>query len=354
MKEKIEEAVASVFRSCRFIGGEEVDKFEEEFAAFCGSRYSVGVANGTDALIAALHALGIGAGDEVIVPAFTFTATAEAVALSGARPVFVDINEDGDYNIATDRLDTALTKRTAAVIAVHLYGVPADIGELQSFCKKNSLALIEDAAQAHGAFYENRRVGTFGDIGCFSFYPTKNLGACGDAGAVITDDEQLASRIRLYINHGRKNHTDHITVGRNARMDSIQAAVLRVKLPFLDEWIRKRQENFSFLKERLSELKSIKVRTPQQNRSPAWHLFIAECQNRDVLTEHLRSSGVEAGNHYPRSLVELEAYSYLEYRKEDFPAAVFAASRVFSLPVHPFLTEEEEEKVAASVHNFFG
>jgi len=353
LKERIDNAVAAVFRSCRFIGGEEVEKFEEEFAAFCGSRYSVGVANGTDALIAALHALGIGAGDEVIVPAFTFTATAEAVAFSGAKPVFVDINGDGDYNIATDRLDAALTSRTAAVIAVHLYGVPADIGKLQPFCRKNGLALVEDAAQAHGALYEGRRVGGLGDIGCFSFYPTKNLSACGDAGAVTTDDEHLASRIRLYINHGRKTHTEHITIGRNARMDSLQAAVLRVKLPFLEEWTRKRQENFSFLKERLSELESIKIRTPQQNRSPAWHLFVAECQNRDALIEHLRSLGVEAGNHYPHSLVELEAYSYLEYRKEDFPSAVSAASRVFSLPLHPFLTEEEREKVAASVHNFF-
>ncbi|MCX7702829.1 MAG: DegT/DnrJ/EryC1/StrS family aminotransferase [Planctomycetota bacterium] len=353
LKNEMLSAIEGVLDSSHFIGGKEVEKFEEEFARYCGSRFCVGISNGTEALVAALVALGVKYGDEVILPAFTFTATAEAVALCGAKPVFVDIHSDTDYNISIDALESALSKNTVAVIAVHLYGVPAEMEELRSFCKKNSLALIEDAAQAHGALYKNKKVGSLGDVACFSFYPTKNLGACGDAGALTTDSEEIARKVRLFINHGRKTHTEHIIVGTNARLDALQASLLRVKLPYLDEWCQKRSANWNYLKNALSEIKGLRIRTPSPILSPSWHIFVAETEKRDSLISYLKSNGVDAGVHYPLSLVELDAYNYLKPRKENFPESVSAAAKVFSLPVHPFLTDSELDKITDTVRGFF-
>lgn len=353
LRKELESAVAQVFDTAHFISGAEVEKFEDEFAKYCGTKFCVGIANGTDSLRAALFALGVKPGDEVLVPAFTFTATAEAVALSGARPVFVEINSDRDYNIFTDALNDAVTSRTVALIVVHLYGIPAEMDELRSFCKRHHLALIEDAAQAHGALYKNKKVGSLGDIGCFSFYPTKNLGACGDAGALTTDNEEVVRKVRLFINHGRKTHNEHTVVGTNARLDTIQASILQTKLKYLDEWNEKRRANWKRLKDGLSGIKSLRIRTPSSNVSPSWHIFIGETEKRDALLSHLKSNGVDSGVHYPFSLVELEAYKYLEARKEDFPEAVSAASKVISLPVHPFLKDSELEKIIAAVRGFF-
>ncbi len=354
LKSEMDAAVARVMESCRFIGGPEVEAFEREFAAAVGARFCVGVANGTDALIAALKALGVSAGDEVLVPAFTFTATAEAVVFAGARPVFVDVSAEEDYNMDPVAAEAAVTSRTAALLAVHLYGTPARMDALRAICERHGLALVEDAAQALGAAWNGAPAGSLGDAAAFSFYPTKNLGAVGDAGAVVTDDAEVARRVRLFVNHGRRSHTEHVTVGRNARLDALQAAALRVKLPHLSEWTRARRDNRRFYEETFADLDGLRVRRPPSAAAPAWHLGVVECECRDELIEHLRREGVESGVHYPHALVELPAYAFLDARVGDFPAATSAAARVLSLPVHPFLSEEERGRVADAVISFFG
>lgn len=350
LQSSIEERLGLLFRSARFIGGPEVESFEKEFAEYCGSRFCVGCANGTDALMAALWALGVGAGDEVILPAFTFTATAEAVALLGARPVFVDINQKDDYCLDLSAVESAITPRTAAVIAVHLYGIPAEMPKLRRLCERYGLALVEDAAQAHGSRLDGKPVGSLGDIACFSFYPTKNLGALGDAGAVTTDDAELARRVRLFINHGRKTHTEHVAVGRNARLDSIQAAVLRLKLRYLDEWLLRRRLNRKLYQKLLSNTR-FKLRNPQRNVEVGWHIMVVEVEGRNKVMELLRAKNIPCGIHYPEPLHTMRAWSYLGYRKGEFPESEKAASGVVSLPVHQYLSAGDVELICSELHS---
>ncbi len=349
LRKEFESAFKRLLDTARFIEGEEVEGFEREFAEFCSAPYCVGCANGTDALIASLWALGIGCGDEVVLPALTFTATAEAVALVGARPVFADINADGDYNIDPNAVEAAITPRTAAVIAVHLYGVPADISALRRIARKHRLALVEDAAQAHGARYKGIPVGSLGDVACFSFYPTKNLGAFGDAGAVTTADAEIARRVRLFINHGRKTHTEHVAVGRNARMDAFQAAVLRVKLRRLQNWLTRRQHIRQLYEQFLANQNGVFVRRPATDVEPAWHLMIVECDDRDRVLSALKERGIPCGVHYPTPLHLMSAWSYLGYAKGAFPNAERATQRILSLPVHQYLSNADVKHISQTL-----
>jgi len=349
LRQEFESAFRRLLDTARFIEGEEVEGFEKEFSEFCSSPYCVGCANGTDALIASLWALGIGRGDEVVLPALTFTATAEAVAFVGARPVFADINADGDYNIDAEAVEAAITPRTAAIIAVHLYGVPADMSALRRIADRYGLALVEDAAQAHGALYKGKPVGSLGDVACFSFYPTKNLGAFGDAGAVTTANAEIARRVRLFINHGRRTHTEHVAVGRNARLDALQAAVLRVKLRRLQNWLARRLQVRQLYERLLANKNGVCVRIPTADVVPAWHLMIVECSNRDRVLSALKEKGIPCGVHYPTPLHLMSAWSYLGYRKGAFPNAERATQRIISLPVHQYLSDADVKHISETL-----
>jgi dTDP-3-amino-3,4,6-trideoxy-alpha-D-glucose transaminase len=342
------EAVAPVLATSRFIGGPFVEAFEQQWADFCGARHAIGVANGTDALELALRGLEIGPGDEVLVPANTFVATPEAVLAAGAVPVFVDVDE---HTLLIDLADAAaaITDRTAAVIPVHLYGQPVDPVAVVDFARRHGLAVIEDAAQAHGAVAaDGRRAGTFGDAACFSFYPGKNLGAAGDGGAVVTDDEMLAERIRSIADHGRSPVSKYIhdVVGMNSRLDGLQAAVLSVKLPFLEDWNDRRRLAASLLDEALRGSGAEPVTMADDVRS-ARHLYVVRTEDREGLAGDLGRLGVDTGIHYALPCHLQPAFS--RWADRPLPVAELAATRILSLPMSPTLTRSQVERVVAAV-----
>ncbi len=343
IKDEIDSAIEDVIKSAAFIGGRYVNNFEEEFAEYCKSNHCVGVGNGTDALYIALRSLGIGSGDEVITVANSFIATSEAITMTGARVVFVDCCPD-TYNIDCSRVIGAINPRTKAIIPVHLYGQPADMNELKKIAQKYNLFIIEDAAQAHGAEYEGSRVGTLGDVACFSFFPGKNLGAYGDGGAIVTNDESLAKKCRMIANHGRLKKYNHEFEGVNSRLDGLQAAILSVKLRYLDEWTNNRRNNAEFYKRKLNGPDII---TPfvANNVKHVYHLFVIQVLNRDKVQKYLQDKGVATGIHYPIPLPSLMAYRYLGYSKGDFPNATELAGKILSLPMFPELEEEKIEYV---------
>ncbi len=347
----LEKAVRRVLAGGWYILGPEVRAFEEEFAAYCRARYAVGVASGTEALQLALVALGIGQGDEVItVPNAGVPGTA-AILLAGACPVFVDVEEES-HNLDPNRLEAAITPRTRAVMPVHLYGRPAAIGPILEVARRHGLAVVEDCAQAHGARYHGRHVGTLGDAGCFSFYPTKNLGACGDGGLVITDDEALAERLRKLRNYGwgRKYHCE-LPGGTNSRLDELQAALLRVKLHHLEAWNRARRERAGWYDELLSGV----VRTPSPSppgEEHVYHLYVIRSPQRDALQAYLRDRGIGTDIHYPLPTHLQPIYRHLGYREGDFPVSERLAREVLSLPLYPELTRAEVEQVARTVRTF--
>ncbi len=342
IKTEIDAGLAEVMANTAFIGGKYATAFEEDFAAYCGTRHCVGVGNGTDALQAALFGLGIGAGDEVITAANTFIATAEAVHSVGADVVFVD-NDPVTYNIDIDRIEAAITPRTKAIIPVHLYGQPADLDAILAIAAKHGLKVIEDAAQAHGATYKGRRVSTFGDCACFSFYPGKNLGAYGDAGAVVTDDGDLAERIRMFTNHGRSSKHGHEIEGINSRLDGFQGLVLRVKLPQLERWTERRIA----IAERYSEGLTSAVTTPvagDQSRH-VYHLYVVRVEGRGGIQAKLAERGISTGIHYPVALPFLPAYARLQAQPADFPIAHAYQNTILSLPMHGSMPDEQVDYV---------
>src|SRR3989338_4105182 len=308
LKKEIDEAISSVIGDAAFIGGKYVAEFENDFAKYVGARHCVGVGNGTDALFVSLKAIGVGSGDEVIVPANSFIATSEAVTLAGARPVFLDCHSE-TYNIDVDLIERAITPKTKAIIPVHLYGQPADMDPIMQIAKNRGLAVIEDAAQAHGAVYKGNKVGNFGTAACFSFYPGKNLGAYGDAGAIVTNDDHLAEKIRMFANHGRKEKYLHETEGVNSRLDGLQAAVLGVKLRHLDEWIDSRRG----VAGRYDGALQGTVLTPKvlTGVSHAYHLYVIRVKDREKTQQKLKEIGISTGVHYPIPLPLLPAYRYL-------------------------------------------
>ncbi|MCX5800975.1 MAG: DegT/DnrJ/EryC1/StrS family aminotransferase [Candidatus Eisenbacteria bacterium] len=352
IKNEIDGVMAEVILKSAFVGGPYVKSFEKAFAQSCGVRHCIGVGSGTDALFITLKALGIGEGDEVITAANTFIATSEAVTQAGARVVFVDADPK-TYNIDTGKIEQKITPRTKAVIPVHLYGQPADMDPILELARRRGLRVIEDAAQAHAAVYKGRQVGSFGDAACFSFYPGKNLGAYGDGGAIVTNSDELALKVRMFANHGRVDKYDHEVEGVNSRLDGLQAAILGVKLRHLPEWTEKRRKNARLYGELL---KGADVVTPVQIRDvkAVYHLYVIRVNGsrRKQLQEHLKSKGVATGIHYPIALPNLKAYAYLKHSETDFPEATKASHEVLSLPMYPELDDSQVQYVAASIKEF--
>jgi dTDP-3-amino-3,4,6-trideoxy-alpha-D-glucose transaminase len=346
------EEIARVARSSAFTLGAEVAAFEEEFAAYCGTRHAVGVASGTDALQLALRALEIGPSDEVIVPANTFIATAEAVALAGAIPRFVDVDPHSAL-VTPDTVAAALTTRTRAVIPVHLYGRTADIDGILEVVRPFGIPVIEDACQAHGAFLGGRRAGSVGACGCFSFYPSKNLGAWGDGGAIVTDDDAIADTARLLRAHGERRRYHHSIQGTTSRLDAIQAAILRVKLTELDAVNERRRDRAETLDARLSGAPVVTPEPAPPNGDHVYHQYVVRTERRDELREHLAAAGVGSAIHYPVPLHRTPAFAAADASGAgSLPVCEELARTSCSLPMHPALTSVEVEQVAFAVHGF--
>ena len=351
IREEVDAALAAVFDCAVFVGGQEVAAFEAEFAAYCEVEHCVGVASGTDALFLALWGLGVGAGDEVITTTLTFVATTEAILRVGARPVLVDVDPN-TLLMDPDAVAAAVTSRTKAIVAVHLYGQPVEMQRLVDVARRHGLKIVEDAAQAHGARLGGRRVGSLGDVACFSFYPSKNLGAYGDGGAIVTSDADLAARVRMLANHGRITHCLHETAGMNSRLDALQAAVLRVKLRHLDGWNEARRRIASVYTRMLEGVPSIVTPTVRPDVAPVWHLYVVQCPDRDELREHLKRAGVSSAIHYPIPVHLQPAYVHLGYEKGCFPVSEAACQRLVSLPIFPELGEDGAAYVAETVREF--
>jgi len=342
IKEEIDSAIQEVIRQSAFIGGKYVKTFEQNFAEYLGVNYCIGVGNGTDALSIALISLGVKEGNEVITAANSFIATSEAITRVAAKAVFVDCRKDA-YLINAQKIEEAITENTKAIIPVHLYGQPADMKEILRIAAKYNLHVIEDAAQAHGAQYKGKKVGTFGDCACFSFYPGKNLGAYGDAGAVVTNNDKLARKVRMYANHGRVEKYNHEFEGINSRLDGLQAAILDVKLNYLDMWNEQRRTIAGIYNEQLRDSVVIPVVLPEMKH--VYHLYVIRVQERDKVRELLAEREIATGIHYPIPLPFLKAYSYLGYTPEDFPVAHSLKDELLSLPMHGNMTIEQAEYV---------
>jgi dTDP-4-amino-4,6-dideoxygalactose transaminase len=352
VKDEIDRAIARVLDSCQFVLGPEVEAFEQEFAAYCRASFAVGVNSGTSALHLALLAAGIGAGDEVITVSHTFVATAAAVGYVGARPVFVDVTPTA-YLIDPARIEAAITPRTKAIIPVHLYGQCADMEPVLEVARRHRLLVIEDAAQAHGAEYEGRRAGSLGDLACFSFYPGKNLGAYGEAGAVVTGDADFARALRSLRDHGQSSKYHHEYIGYNFRMEAIQGAVLRVKLAHLDSWNSRRRALAALYRDALAEA-DVRLLEEEGYGLPVYHIFPVFTERRDALEKHLGARGVRTGIHYPTPVHLQPAFSNLGYRPGDLPVTERAARETLSLPIYPELEDEAVREIARSIMSFKG
>lgn len=334
-----------------FAGGPFVEKFEKEFASFCQCDFAVGVGSGTTALWMALLGLGIGPGDEVITVPNTFIATAEAISFSGATPVFVDIDEQ-TYNLDPDLLEGAITPKTKAIIPVHLFGQTVDMDPVIEIAKAYGLFVIEDACQAHGAKYKGRCAGSIGDAGCFSFYPGKNLGAYGEAGAIITNNIELAEKMRVFRDHGQAKKYYHSMIGWNARMDGFQGAVLSVKLKHLPAWNEARRENARLYNDLLADVEGVITPKETDYAKHVYHIYAIRTENRDALIKALAEKDIFCGIHYPVPIHFQEAYKLLGYRTNSFPVAESCAEQLVSLPMFPELTEEQIEYVVHEIKRF--
>lgn len=351
IRPEIDAAIAQVIKDAAFIGGSAVSEFEKAFAEYQQSAHCVGVANGTDAIEIALEALALPAGSEVIVPANSFIASSESVTRAGHRVVFADANPD-TYSISIEDVARRIGPRTVAIVAVHLHGHPCDMDALMSLAAQHGLKVVEDCAQAHGAEYRGRRVGALADVGTFSFYPGKNLGAYGDAGAITTNDETLARRCRMIANHGRTAKYNHQFEGRNSRLDGIQAAILSVKLRHLDAWIDRRNNIAQRYIEKLSGVGDISLPVQSPEVRHAFHLFVIRTSDRDALKAHLEKCGVECGIHYPIALPKLAAYAYLGQANEPLCANEQDA-HLLSLPMGDHLRDADVDVVADAIKEFF-
>jgi dTDP-4-amino-4,6-dideoxygalactose transaminase len=351
--EKFDRAIHEVVESSAFAGGPFVEKFEEEFAAFCGSSHAIAVGNGTDALWLALLALGIGEGDEVITVPNTFIATAEAITYCKARPVFVDVDRD-TFTMNPAELEKSLTERTKAIIPVHLFGQPVDMDPILEFARANGLFVVEDAAQAHGAEYKGRKAGTMGDAGSFSFYPGKNLGALGEAGAVVTNDPELRKQVQMLRDHGQSRKYYHATMGWNCRMDGIQAAVLSIKLRHLDEANSLRRKHALEYNQAFAGIDEVLTPLEAKYARHVYHVYAVQLQERDAVMRTLQKKGVGCAVHYPVPIHLQEAGRNLGYAKGAFPIAENLANQFLSLPMFPELTKEQIEYVADCVSEAVG
>jgi hypothetical protein len=351
IKEEVDRAVQKVLDSSQFIDGEETKKFERNIAKLCGTKYAVSVDSGTDALFLSLKALGVKNGDEVITTPFSFIATVEVIANLGARPVLADIDPTS-FNISPSEIRKKITEKTKVILPVHLFGNPAEMKEIKKIAEDYKLKIVEDAAQAIGSKYDNHPIGGIGDIGCFSFYPTKNLGAYGDGGMVVTNDKKIAEKIRLLRNHGsspRKKYLN-LSLGTNSRLDEIQAAILRVKMNHLSDWNNKRAEIASYYNKMLRG-----VEKPQilKNRDHVFHQYTIRLKRRDDLKKYLEKKGIPTRIYYPIPLHLQPALSYLNYKKGGFPEAEKASEEVLSLPIYPEILESDLNKIVNETNNFF-
>ncbi|MBX7123327.1 MAG: DegT/DnrJ/EryC1/StrS family aminotransferase [Opitutaceae bacterium] len=331
-----------------FAGGPFVQKFEEDFAAFCRAKHAIGVGNGTDALWFALLALGVGPGDEVITVSATFMATAEAISYCGAKPVFVDIDE-ATYTMNPALLERAITPRTKAIVPVHLYGQVADMDPILEIAKRHGIPVVEDACQAHGAEYKGRRAGTMGDLGCFSFYPGKNLGALGEAGGVTTQDATLAAKVRTLREHGQEKRYFHSMIGWNGRMDGLQAVALRIKLRALDKGNASRRTNAALYSRLLAEVPGVIAPVVAAYGAPVFHLYVVRVKNRDTVLAKLGERGIGCGIHYPKPIHLQQAYAHLGLGPGTTPVAERCAQEILSLPMFPELTAIQIETVVSEL-----
>lgn len=348
-QDEFEKKALDVLRSGWYVLGKEVSSFEEEFAAYTGAKYCAGVGNGLDALWLAFRVLGIGAGDEVIVQANTYIASVMGITINGANPVFVEPDEY--YGIDVDKIEEKITPRTKAILVVHLYGQASSMDKIMELCGKYHLRLIEDCAQSHGACYKGRMTGTFGDIGCFSFYPSKNLGAFGDGGAIITDDEQIIKDIRMYRNYGSEKRYYNKVVGANSRLDEIQAGLLRVRLSHIEELTKEKEQ---IARRYLEGLKSPYFALPKllKGATHVWHQFVLCSPYRDELIDYLNEKDIGTIIHYPIPPHLSEAYAYMGFHKGDYPIAEQYADSVVSIPMYNGMTKEEQETVIKALNEF--
>lgn len=350
IRDEIHGALQDVMEQTAFAGGPFVARFEEDFARYCQTRHAIGVSSGTAALWTALLALGIGPGDEVITTPSTFIATAEAISFCGATPRFVDIDER-TYNMAPGQLEAAITPATRAIVPVHLFGQMADMDPIMEIARAHGLHVIEDACQAHGAEYKGRRAGSIGDAGCFSFYPGKNLGAYGEAGAVVTNSPDVAEHIRMFRDHGQRRKYHHRVIGWNARMDGLQGAVLSVKLGHLDRWNERRRENADLYKRLLADLDAVTLPAEAGYARHVYHVYAVRVQDRDALIRQLAKDDISCGIHYPVPLHLQDAYRSLGYREGMFPVTERCAGEFVSLPMYAELSPEQIERVCEGIRS---
>lgn len=350
IRQEMDSAIAAVLESGWFVLGKNVEAFEKEFAEYCGVRFAVGVGSGVEAIHIGLLASGIGAGDEVITVAHTAVPTALGVSFAGARPVFVDIHADTCL-MDVSQVEGKITARTRAILPVHLYGLPVDMAPLLDLAKRRGLQVIEDAAQAHGASYGGRKVGALGDVGCFSFYPSKNLGACGEAGMITTDSQEIAEKAGMLRNYGQEDRYHHKYKGYNSRLDELQAAILRVKLRHLDEWNRRRREIAAAYTAALAG-SSVIPPTEPAGRQHVYHLYVVRSERRDTLRDHLKEEGIGTQVHYPLPVHRQEAYRDLGLGEGALPVTERVATEILSLPIYPELTDGEVRQVIEAVKSF--
>jgi dTDP-4-amino-4,6-dideoxygalactose transaminase len=352
IRPEIDEAVESVLSTTAYVQGEDVRLLEREFAAFCGATHACAVANGTDALHLALRAYGVGPGDEVVTVANTFIATGEAILLVGAKPVFVDV-DPATHTMDPERLEAAITPRTRVILPVHLYGHPADTTAIGEVARRHGLPVLEDAAQAHGAEWRGRRAGSLGHAACFSFYPTKNLGAFGDAGMVVSSDEGFVARVRQVANHGAGAHRyDNVVLGTNSRLDTLQAAILRVKLRHLERWNAERAERAAAYSRALAGAPGVVTPREKEGARSAWHLYTVRVPARDALAEHLKGRRIGTAIHYPRPIHLQASMAAAGGRPGDLPVSEQLSREVLCLPLYPELALEDVARVAGEVREF--
>ena len=348
VKSEIDAGLKKVFEKGDFILGEKEKEFEKEFAAYCDSKYAVGVNSGTDALYLALAAHNVDVGDEVILPSFTFIATALCVSYLGAKPVFVDIERE-TYNIDPESFKKAITPRTKAVIPVHIYGQAANMKEISDIARKHNIKVVEDACQAHGATYNGKKIGALGDTSCFSFYPTKSLGAFGDGGMIVTSDQAVYEQTLMLRDYGRKGRYEHKIKGFNSRLDTIQAVVLSAKLKHLDEWNELRRRKAALYNERLKNVDGVRIPVTKKDRTHVFQTYAVCVANRDKICDEMKKRAVSVLVHYPIPLHLQEAYQELGHRKGDFPNSEWMSDETLSLPMFPHITEEQIDRVCSAL-----
>jgi len=351
LKNEIDTAIQSVIERTAFIKGEELKEFEENYAKKYKVKNCIAVANGTDAIYIALKMMGIKKGDEVITVANSWISTAETISQTGATPVFIDIDEYSTIDIS--KIEEKITSKTKAIIPVHIYGQPADMKMIKQITDKHNLYLIEDCAQSHFAEFEGQTVGTFGDVATFSFYPGKNLGAYGDAGAIITNNDELASKMRMFANHGALKKHEHQIEGINSRMDTLQAAILKVKLPHIIDWNAKRAKNGEYYNKVLANIGDIVIPPKRKNVKHVYHVYSIRTKHRDELMQHLKDNNIGVAIHYPVALPLMQAFAYLKYSNADIPVAAKYQDEILSLPMYPELTKEMMDYVAETIKKFF-